>query len=240
MQHSLQITLSEIEKQTEQRQNDIRQETNNIINKFNGVISWWLFLLGIICGFAPLVLAYLNHKNDSEYLELLNMNYNEVINKVEKRIKEMENLHNRIDDSEKEREHKLEENRKELKLMHAFVYATSFTKDPKFQQSPERGLITEKLLKEIIQSSLSYIQTNESIPKKDIDWFYWIMASLEGLRLIIPFQKDRQKIRKMNNIIIELQKIQTLYYDDSFSIIGKNEMRDLQNKMEQFNKVYYS
>lgn len=67
----LQRCVSEIEEQTASRQDDIRQETNNIINKFNGAISWWLLLLGIVCGFAPLVLAYLNHKNDSEYIKQL-------------------------------------------------------------------------------------------------------------------------------------------------------------------------
>ena len=60
-----------LEQQTEIRQNDMRQETNNIINKFNGNIEWWIFLLGVICGVVPILLAYLNHKNDSEYMKLL-------------------------------------------------------------------------------------------------------------------------------------------------------------------------
>ena len=68
-------TILVLEKQTELRQDDIRQETNNIINKFNGNIEWWIFLLGIICGVAPILLTFLNHQKDAEYIELLNDNF---------------------------------------------------------------------------------------------------------------------------------------------------------------------
>ena len=129
MHNALQIALSEIEKQTTIRQDDIRQETNNIINKFNGVLSWWLFLLGIICGFAPLVLAYLNHKNDSDYIELLNMNYKETISnmlsmktEIKQEIDKMNVLSQKMESEEKKRNDMLEKNREELRLAHTFSY----------------------------------------------------------------------------------------------------------------------
>lgn len=246
MHNTLQNVLSEIEKQTIVRQDDIRQETNNIINKFNGVISWWLLLLGIICGFAPLVLAYLNHKNDSDYIELLNMNYKETINNmvsmkanIEEEISKMNVLSEKLNSEDKKRSRILSASRDELNLMHTFAYITSFTKDSKFQQLPERFRILDKLLREIIHNSLVCINKSDNTKMVEIDWFYWNMASLEGIRLLLPFQKDRGKIRRMNRLIIRLQNMQDLYKTDNSFIFESQGMIDLRKELESFYKLYY-
>lgn len=257
MHNSLQIALSEIEKQTSIRQDDIRQETNNIINKFNGVISWWLLLLGIICGFAPLVLAYLNHKNDSDYIELLNMNYKETISNMQSMKTEIEHKLDKMNTFSKEleskdvernqclkfeenkRNQKLENNLNELKLTHTFAYITSFSKDSKFQQSPERFRIFDKLLRDIIKNSLACIDKEDNMKVEDIDWTYWNMASLEGIRLLVPFQKDRGKIRRMNTLIARLQNVQDLYKTKDSSKLEDKRLNDLQNELKVFYKMYY-
>lgn len=246
MQNTLQIALSEIEKQTIIRQDDIRQETNNIINKFNGVISWWLLLLGIICGFAPLVLAYLNHKNDSDYIELLNMNYKETISnmlsmktEIRQEIDKMNDLSLKLESEDKKRNHILEKSHDELRLTHTFSYITSFTKDSKFQQSPERFRIYDKLLREIIQNSLTCINGDNKTEVVDIDWSYWNMVSLEGIRLLVPFQKDRGKIRRMNNLIMKLQNLQGLYKTAGPSIWEEQSIIDLRKELKSFYKMYY-
>ena len=160
----LQRCISEIEEQTSSRQDDIRQETNNIINKFNGAISWWLLLLGIVCGFAPLVLAYLNHKNDSEYIKQLNSNYLEALqklkeheDKIKDKLTELENKKEEFESSEKKRNEELTSTRKKLELLHTFVYVASFTTKSQFQTSPERNRIVDKLLFELINNSLKCI-----------------------------------------------------------------------------------
>ena len=246
MHNALQIALSEIEKQTTIRQDDIRQETNNIINKFNGVISWWLLLLGIICGFAPLVLTYLNHKNDSDYIELLNMNYKETISnmlsmktEIEQEISKMNGLSQKLESEEKKRNHILEKSRDELRLTHTFSYITSFTKDSKFQQSPERFRIYDKLLREIIQNILACINKYDNTEVVDIDWTYWNMVSLEGIRLLVPFQKDRGKIRRMNNLITRLQNLQSIYKTDGLSVFEDQPLIDLRKELKSFYKMYY-
>lgn len=89
---SLGKTIFVLEKQTEIRQNDIRQETNNIINKFNGNIEWWIFLLGLICGVAPILLSFLNHQKDAEYIELLNNHYEKMVEQISQKEKELKKL----------------------------------------------------------------------------------------------------------------------------------------------------
>lgn len=246
MHNALQIALSEIEKQTTIRQDDIRQETNNIINKFNGVLSWWLFLLGIICGFAPLVLAYLNHKNDSDYIELLNMNYKETISnmlsmktEIKQEIDKMNVLSQKMESEEKKRNDMLEKNREELRLAHTFSYIASFSKDSKFQQSPERFRIYDKLLREIIQNILACINCNDNNEIIDIDWTYWSMVSIEGLRLLISLQKDRGKIRRMNNLITRLQDFQSISKTVGLSAFEDQRINNLRNELKSFYKIYY-
>lgn len=93
---SLGKTIFVLEKQTEIRQNDIRQETNNIINKFNGNIEWWIFLLGLICGVAPILLSFLNHQKDAEYIELLNNHYEKMVEQISQKEMELKKIENRI------------------------------------------------------------------------------------------------------------------------------------------------
>ena len=207
----LQHSVSEIEKQTSTRQDDIRQETNNIINKFNGAISWWLLLLGIVCGFAPLVLAYLNHKNDSEYIKQLNSNYLEALQKLkehEEKIKDkltkLENKKEEFERSEKKRNEELTSTRKKLELLHTFVYVASFTTKSQFQTSPERNRIVDKLLFELINNSLKCIKFDgeKTYISDDVDILYWVMTSIEGITLLAPYQTDILKLRRMNDIVL--------------------------------------
>lgn len=246
MQNALQIALSEIEKQTTIRQDDIRQETNNIINKFNGILSWWLLLLGIICGFAPLILTYLNHKNDSDYIGLLNMNYKEIIinmqslkAEIEQEIDNMNVLSQKLESEDKERNYILKKNHDELKLAHTFSYIASFSKDSKFQQSPERFRIYDKLLREIIQNILACVNCKDNTKAIDIDWTYWNMVSIESLRLLIPFQKDRGKIRRMNNLITRLQDLQNISNTHALLPSEKQRLYNLRKELESFYDLYY-
>lgn len=206
----LQRCVSEIEEQTASRQDDIRQETNNIINKFNGAISWWLLLLGIVCGFAPLVLAYLNHKNDSEYIKQLNSNYLEALQKLKEheekingKLKDLENKKKEFESSEKKRNEELTSTRKKLELLHTFVYVASFTTKSQFQTSSERNRIVDKLLFELINNSLKcikldgektpYQQVKKSLYNGDIKEF---ISLLNSIIKSIPYLIHKEKFNE--------------------------------------------
>lgn len=227
----LQQTLSKIETLTEERQSDIRQETNNIINKFNGTISWWLLLLGVICGFAPMVLTYLNHKNDNEYIKLLNSNYKEVLKELDIKKKKLEKLAEELEDEEKMRSQKMEEEERLLKLMHSFAYTTSITRKAKFQHSRYRDCIADSLLRNILLNSIEYIN-EKHFEKNNTKIFYWLMATSESIELLIPFQKDRMRARRMNNIFGELVELQNSVYNGHS--LTDEQIKNIQKSMDDF------
>lgn len=232
----LQHTLSNIKKQTEIRQNDIRQETNNIINKFNGWISWWILLLGIICGFAPLTLAYLNHKNSSEHIKLLNKNYDEKVAALDAKIKDIDNLSKRLKKEYEEQYKDLDKQKKQLYLMHSFVYAVTLTKAAKFQNMRCRDIIAEKLIRKIMEHSEQCINFS-SLKKNETDSFYWVTASLEGFRLLVPFQRDRLRIRKINRLIQQLESISNDMYEGKELDMAK--LSEAKRAMTAINSMYH-
>lgn len=65
--------IAKIEKQQEIVLSDIRQESNNIINKFNGWLGFWIAILAIFGGIVPLVLQYITkRKSEKDIQELMN------------------------------------------------------------------------------------------------------------------------------------------------------------------------
>lgn len=241
---ALNVSVSLIEKETSQRQDDIRQETNNIINKFNGYLSWWLLLLGIVCGFAPLVLAYLNHKNDSEYINLLNSNYRETLDKINNKEKEIDNKLQELDalklslkEADDARNEKLNASRKKLDLLHTFVYIASFTSKSQFQVSQDRTRLVDKLLFELINNSLKCIDKNNLV-SNEADLLYWIMTSIEGLSLLAPYQTDMLKLRRMNKIVRLLKQTQAEFFAGKINIRADVTIQPILKEFKEFQQAF--
>lgn len=236
---SLGNTILVLEKQTEIRQNDIRQETNNIINKFNGNIEWWIFLLGIICGVAPILLTFLNHQKDAEYIELLNKDYEKMARQIKEKEIELEKLKGELSEKDEQRELGWEKKQKELKLVFSFMYIASFTRKAKFQVSSDRDCTVEKLLREIVESSLEYLEfeSSELIKDREIDISFWIMSALEGMELLRPFVDNPKIGRQMNEVLKYLHRLRDrydngdlFYRDDADFISLCKEMKTLRKK----------
>lgn len=68
---ALEKRLIRLESQQENALADIRQESNNIINKFNGWLGFWIAILAIFGGVIPLVIQYvLKQKAEKEYRQM--------------------------------------------------------------------------------------------------------------------------------------------------------------------------
>lgn len=64
--------IAQIEKSQDTVLSDIRQESNNIINKFNGWIAFWIALLAIFGGALPIIIQYIqSRKTRIEVNEML-------------------------------------------------------------------------------------------------------------------------------------------------------------------------
>lgn len=233
---SLGKTIFVLEKQTEIRQNDIRQETNNIINKFNGNIEWWIFLLGLICGVAPILLSFLNHQKDAEYIELLNNHYEKMVEQISQEEMELKKLKTELLQKDKQRRLDWEKKQKELKLIFSFMYIASFTRKAKFQASSVRDNSVEKLLREIVDCSLDFLEfeSSESMKNRQIDISFRIMSALEGMELLRPFIDSPKIGRQMSEVLKSLHRLRERYdkgdifeHDDVDFVSLKREMKTL-------------
>lgn len=67
---SLRRDVVMLQDQHEHALDDLRQETNNIINKLNGWLGFWIAVCAIICGILPIVCQYfIVHQFEKEYKE---------------------------------------------------------------------------------------------------------------------------------------------------------------------------
>lgn len=67
---SLRREVIMLQNQHEHALDDLRQETNNIINKLNGWLGFWIAVCAIICGILPIVCQYfIVHQFEKEYKE---------------------------------------------------------------------------------------------------------------------------------------------------------------------------
>lgn len=230
-----------LEKQTEIRQNDIRQETNNIINKFNGNIEWWIFLLGIICGVAPIILTILTHQKDEKYIEFLCSDYEKLKEQIKSEIihlsekeEELEKLKVELKDTDEDRRLSWDIKQKELRLVFSFMYISSFTRKSKFQASEDRGLVVEKLMREIVDSSLRYLtfENSEQMKKRNIDISFWILASVEGMELLRPFLSNAKEARQMDNVLKKLHDLRDRYYKGDVFKHDDKDIESLKTELE--------
>lgn len=66
---SMQMQIEELRKNQENVLADLRQESNNIINKFNGWLGFWTAILAIFGGIIPIVLQYILREKSKKEVE---------------------------------------------------------------------------------------------------------------------------------------------------------------------------
>lgn len=82
--------------------NDVRQETNNIINKINGWLSFWLAILALIGGVLPVVIGWKQEQDNTKKFEDLKNDFANTkkvsIDEINGKIKESEKLEKKLSD----------------------------------------------------------------------------------------------------------------------------------------------
>lgn len=66
---SMQMQIEELKNNQENVLADLRQESNNIINKFNGWLGFWTAILAIFGGIIPIVLQYILREKSKKEVE---------------------------------------------------------------------------------------------------------------------------------------------------------------------------
>lgn len=216
--------LTKVEHDLEVSQGDIRQETNNIINKFNGAISLWLVILGLLCGFTPIVLACYNWKHDTEFLKQMSSTLEKNSIEIDGKISDIETLKEnvkdliesepkRVDKKIKEATNKLNKDLQYFNILQLYLHIISVTKMSRFQGSVNRDAITESLLFSLTTEAHSYLEHLEDDITFSRQLIQSIDAIAEGLRSLLPFMNtNRKRIRCMSNAIDKLHEIQEKSY----------------------------
>lgn len=236
--------LTKVEHDLEVSQGDIRQETNNIINKFNGAISLWLVILGLLCGFTPIVLACYNWKHDTEFLKQMAATLEKKGQEIDDKIDKMKDLKKdveklkesepkRVDEEIKKATNKMNKDLKYFNTLQLYLHIMSVTKMSRFQSSPNREAITESLLFSLVTDALSYLEHDKDVFVYDRQILQSIDALAEGLWYLLPFMNtNRKRTRCMSNTIDKLHEMQEKIYkgktieSEDLKVIG-NSLREI-------------
>ena len=169
--------------------NDLRQESNNIINKWSGWLGFWISVLALLMGILPIAIQFkLSNRSEKRIEQELQRLENQILSKE----KELETLYkNKEDELEKQyqdKEHKLKEQyqkfeqklneksqivdenlhnqemgRLKSKVVNA-INAIDLSKNNKLlQDSQKRMLLLRKLLLDLRKQFSEFIKINEKI-----------------------------------------------------------------------------
>ena len=208
---ALRLSISEIENMTSERYDDMRAENDFFINKFNSYLSWWLLMLGILCGLAPLALSFFNYKNSEDYLNIISKSIEshfeewirkkDEIHKLKEDTKESVSEQNRLLDS------RFKSIKEEMRLNQIFFYISTITQRTVFQQSPYRDTYCEYLMRTFLIYSHQYI-TSDNNRKRSINLRFWLFTTIDCLEMLRPFiRHDRYKLRRTLDLARNLTRL---------------------------------
>ena len=234
--------------------NDVRQETNNIINKINGWLSFWLAILTLISGVLPVVLSWRQEQDNNKKFSDLGNDITDRGNKIEKRVTEKINdlnvLHNQLREVLKEQKAELVKQQNSRKLHETHISITNIISS--FMAAKNNKLIEDSFERDLLRISLlnalatefekitdcifseEYRSDCKIILKTILIQYYSLYASL---RITL------QKVNKTKDLEITLQKIKKaieIVTEDKEDKDGiEKEIKEVRNEIEKTNSLFY-
>ena len=234
--------------------NDVRQETNNIINKINGWLSFWLAILTLIGGVLPVVLSWRQEQDNNKKFSDLGNDITDRGNKIEKRVTEKINdlnvLHNQLRKVLKEQKAELVKQQNSRKLHETHISITNIISS--FMAAKNNKLIEDSFERDLLRISLlnalatefekitdcifseEYRSDCKIILKTILIQYYSLYASL---RITL------QKVNKTKDLEITLQKIKKaieIVTEDKEDKDGiEKEIKEVRNEIEKTNSLFY-
>ena len=234
--------------------NDVRQETNNIINKINGWLSFWLAILTLIGGVLPVVLSWRQKQDNNKKFSDLGNDITDRGNKIEKRVTEKINdlnvLHNQLREVLKEQKAELVKQQNSRKLHETHISITNIISS--FMAAKNNKLIEDSFERDLLRISLlnalatefekitdcifseEYRSDCKIILKTILIQYYSLYASL---RITL------QKVNKTKDLEITLQKIKKaieIVTEDKEDKDGiEKEIKEVRNEIEKTNSLFY-
>ena len=234
--------------------NDVRQETNNIINKINGWLSFWLAILALVGGVLPIVISWKQEQDKNKNFDVLKKalekENKENERKITDRIEYMNTIHKDLKDYKKkiDDDHKKEFNKRKLHETHINItnIISSFiaAKDNKLiEDSYERDLLRITLLNELYQEFDKitecifldgYQSDSKMILKTILIQFYSLYASLR-ITLLKAYKTKELEIT-LNAIKVAIE-IVTEDKESKENI--EKEIKNVKIEIERSNSLFY-
>lgn len=201
--------------------NDVRQETNNIINKINGWLSFWLAILALVGGIIPYFISWRQEKDYKDKYDEEKEKINHKLSDVDYRWENLKSqIQNRIDSSQNEIK-KMQEQIKELigqlELREANLNITNLVNS--FIAARDNKLIKESLDRDILQAAI----LKELSAEFD-----------HVLEYIFP-----DNYTSANKIVLEMILIQyhSLFTRLRVSVLKCNKSKEVENTMKQLKEA---
>ena len=187
---------------------DIRQETNNIINKYNGLMSFWIAIITIIGGIVPWTIFY---RNEDKYEK----KFNNMKEDVDERLK------NEIDKFKKNHNNYLLEMDKN-KIINC-VYGITSSANPSINKcNIGRENLTKLFLSDLSENFASFIEHIKLILEEDskVDISKETMLVLLQIQFVIIKSKTIYSEMYIHRYLFSLHK----KINDVINIIRDNGM----------------
>lgn len=235
--------------------NDVRQETNNIINKINGWLSFWLAILALVGGIIPYFISWRQEKDYED-------KYDDEKEKIDTKIKEVDDrwedlktqIHDQINSSKDETnmmQGQFKDLMSQLKLREANLNITNLVnsfiaaKDNKLiKESLDRDILQAAILKELsteFEHVLEYIfpdhytSTNKIVLEMILIQYHSLFTRLRVSVLKCNKSKEVEKTMKQLKEAIETISQDTCNIDDAHKI-----MKEVRNGIKSSYCLFYN
>jgi len=194
---------------------DLRQESNNIINKWNAWFGFWTSLLALLMGVVPLVIQFKiadrNKKRFEKEKEFLRAELEKEKSKIQTERGEIENLKNETKQKVDEQLSKLKSGLIRTEIVNE-ISAIDIGKNNKLlKDSQERILLLNYLLKDLRNKLTNFVSENKAINRGVENKYPDLLVVLIEIHNIVikllPYFQAKSKTRKYQELQGKLQKL---------------------------------
>lgn len=155
------------------------------------------------------------------------------LKEIPQELDDMDKLRIDLDKTDKERETKWNSHQEEMRLAYSFMYVSSFSRKSKFQADPNREVIAENLLYDLLANSIACATISGTDKIKDIPFSFWLTATVEGIELLLPFQRKISCVRHLRKSMDTLRGLRKRYYAGEYIEFGDDDVQALRTELDR-------
>lgn len=236
--------------------NDVRQETNNIINKINGWLSFWLAIMALVGGVIPMLISWKQEKDNTAQFEFLKQQQDKNI-KILKTEIDLEV--SKLQSVKEEQEKTLDEYRCDFQTLHnglrlheTQMNITNIVNS--FIAAKDNHLLQEKLDRDLLRSSLLnelsrefdniinqifpnnyYTNANKLVLKTVLIQFHALFICMRPT--LVKLYKTKQ-LEGILNVLKEAIEIVT--EDRSSALEIETKIKEVRNEICESHSLFYN